>query len=177
MLQAETELDLISWLEVFESAKQHQMKNSKDALNVTEDEPRAMDAKYYAEEDECESVSTPPLLRKFTSTSMRSDAGAPRPADKTTRYVHLFVSLQLDRHSLKYPDTTFERRNEELHTVLRSVPADDYVLDSFPSALQKENVAIQGRVYLTQNRICFYSNILSSVTTVRDLTATPCLIL
>ena len=47
--------------------------------------------------------------------------------------------------------------------MINSVPAEDFVVDSFPSALQKE-VAIQGRVYLTQNRICFYSNLLSSIT-------------
>lgn len=49
--------------------------------------------------------------------------------------------------------------------MFKSIPADDYLMDSFPCALQKD-IAVQGRVFLTQNRVVFYSNILSFVTMV-----------
>ncbi|KAJ3410855.1 SNF1-interacting protein [Chytridiales sp. JEL 0842] len=64
--------------------------------------------------------------------------------------------------SVEYPDATTARRNKELHNLLKSVPASDYVIDAFACALQKD-IAVQGKAYATQNRICFYSNILGFV--------------
>ena len=55
-----------------------------------------------------------------------------------------------------------ERKNVELHQCLKSIPESDFVLDVFPAALQKD-IAIQGKCFLTQNRVCFYSNILGFV--------------
>lgn len=52
-----------------------------------------------------------------------------------------------------------------MHGVLRNVGPEEFVLDSFSASLEKD-IAIQGRIYLTQSLICFYSNILNLVTTV-----------
>ena len=56
-----------------------------------------------------------------------------------------------------------EKKNLELHNLLKSVPSQDFLIDLFGCALQKD-IAIQGRMFLTQARICFYSNILGFVT-------------
>ncbi|KAI8800352.1 hypothetical protein BJ742DRAFT_860139 [Cladochytrium replicatum] len=73
------------------------------------------------------------------------------------------VSDDSSNSRLKYPDSAMEKRDEEMHSLLKSVPASDHVLGVFPCALQKE-IAIQGRVFLTQNRVCFHSNLLGFVT-------------
>jgi DNA-binding transcriptional regulator/RsmH inhibitor MraZ len=78
----------------------------------------------------------------------------------------MYVYITMRHSRLKYPEPQFDRRNDELHALIRSVPPSDVLLDTFPSALQKGELSIQGRVYITQMRICFYSNILNSVTTV-----------
>ncbi|TPX44985.1 hypothetical protein SeLEV6574_g04160 [Synchytrium endobioticum] len=63
-----------------------------------------------------------------------------------------------------YNDQSLERKNDELHSLLKSVPISDHALDVYTCALQKENLMIQGRIFLTQNRICFHSNIVGFVT-------------
>ncbi|KAI8840527.1 hypothetical protein BC829DRAFT_403229 [Chytridium lagenaria] len=63
---------------------------------------------------------------------------------------------------VRYPDPVWEKRDRELHHLLKSVPKTDHVIDVFSVALQKELV-LQGKIYLTQNRICFHSNILGFV--------------
>lgn len=62
-------------------------------------------------------------------------------------------------------DPNLEKRNTELHQMLKSVPLNDYVLEVFGAALQKD-IAVAGKCYLTQKRVCFYSNILGFVTIV-----------
>ncbi|RKP18079.1 PH-domain-containing protein, partial [Rozella allomycis CSF55] len=60
------------------------------------------------------------------------------------------INFEIVNESLK-------KRNDELHENFKSVPL------TFPCALQKD-ILLQGRIYLTQNRICFYSNILGFIT-------------
>ncbi|KAJ3028812.1 hypothetical protein HK097_005890, partial [Rhizophlyctis rosea] len=64
--------------------------------------------------------------------------------------------------AIKYPDAWWFRRNDELHRFLKSVPVTDCVIDVFACALQKD-IAVRGKVYVTQNRICFYSNLLGFI--------------
>ncbi|RKO90156.1 hypothetical protein BDK51DRAFT_30167, partial [Blyttiomyces helicus] len=96
--------------------------------------------------------------------------------------------------ALKYPDLPSEKRNKELHGVLKSVPRSDSLLMgkldavannidmlalletiltrlrinkckiAFSCSFQKKEIAVQGKIYLTQNRICFHSNILGFIT-------------
>ncbi|KAJ3274549.1 SNF1-interacting protein, partial [Borealophlyctis nickersoniae] len=66
------------------------------------------------------------------------------------------------RDVINYNDPVMDRRNAELHRLLKSVPRSDYLVDVFSVALQKD-IAVQGRLYATKNRICFYSNILGFV--------------
>ncbi|KAJ3200609.1 SNF1-interacting protein [Entophlyctis luteolus] len=61
-----------------------------------------------------------------------------------------------------YPDKSFEARNIELHKLLKSVPPTDFLIDSFAIILQRQNL-VQGKIYITQNRICFWSSIMGIV--------------
>ncbi|CAG8774363.1 7305_t:CDS:2, partial [Dentiscutata heterogama] len=45
------------------------------------------------------------------------------------------------------------------------IPNDEYLLNDFGCALQKE-ILLQGRIYVSVNHICFHANILGWVTDV-----------
>ena len=57
-----------------------------------------------------------------------------------------------------------KRRNREFHQLFRSVPEDDYLIEDYSCALQRE-IILAGRVYVSEGHICFSSNILGWVTT------------
>ena len=55
------------------------------------------------------------------------------------------------------------KRNREFHALFRSVPDNDYLLDDYGCALQRE-ILIQGRMYVSEAHLCFNSNIFGWVT-------------
>jgi hypothetical protein len=56
------------------------------------------------------------------------------------------------------------KRNRDFHNFFKSVPEDDLLIDDWSAALQKE-ILIQGRLYVSEGHICFWSNIFGFVTT------------
>ncbi|KAI5858700.1 hypothetical protein BZA05DRAFT_330230 [Tricharina praecox] len=57
-----------------------------------------------------------------------------------------------------------KKRNRDFHNLFKSVPEDDYLIEDYGCALQKE-ILLQGRLYVSEGHICFHSNILGWVTT------------
>ncbi|ETN40842.1 uncharacterized protein HMPREF1541_05122 [Cyphellophora europaea CBS 101466] len=57
-----------------------------------------------------------------------------------------------------------KQRNRTFHQAFRSVPEDDYLIEDYSCALQKE-IILAGRIYISEGHICFSSNILGWVTT------------
>ncbi|KAI5295271.1 hypothetical protein KEM52_001861 [Ascosphaera acerosa] len=57
-----------------------------------------------------------------------------------------------------------KKRNKEFHQLFRSVPEDDYLIEDYSCALQRE-IILAGRIYISEGHICFSSNILGWVTT------------
>nr|POF05842.1 putative membrane protein c20f10.07 [Quercus suber] len=55
------------------------------------------------------------------------------------------------------------RRNKEFHQLFRSVPEDDYLIEDYSAALQRD-ILLHGRLYVSEGHICFSSNILGWVT-------------
>ncbi|KAI9315572.1 hypothetical protein BX666DRAFT_2113219 [Dichotomocladium elegans] len=55
------------------------------------------------------------------------------------------------------------KRNADFHTLFRSVPEDDRLMDDYGCALQKE-ILVQGRIYFTEHHVCFNANIFGWVT-------------
>ena len=55
-------------------------------------------------------------------------------------------------------------RNRTFHHTFRSVPEDDFLIEDYSCALQKE-ILLAGRIYISEGHICFSSNILGWVTT------------
>ncbi|KAJ5518974.1 hypothetical protein N7453_001396 [Penicillium expansum] len=57
-----------------------------------------------------------------------------------------------------------KKRNRDFHQLFRSVPEDDYLIEDYSCALQRE-IILAGRIYISEGHICFSSNILGWVTT------------
>jgi hypothetical protein len=55
------------------------------------------------------------------------------------------------------------RRNKDFHSLFKSVPEDDYLIEDYSAALQKE-ILLHGRLYVSEGHLCFSSNILGWVT-------------
>ena len=58
-----------------------------------------------------------------------------------------------------------KKRNRDFHQLFRSVPEDDYLIEDYSCALQRD-IILAGRLYVSEGHICFSSNILGWVTTV-----------
>ncbi|KAH8884802.1 hypothetical protein GQ53DRAFT_697108 [Thozetella sp. PMI_491] len=57
-----------------------------------------------------------------------------------------------------------KKRNRDFHTLFKSVPDDDYLIEDYSCALQREILA-HGRLYISEGHLCFSSNIFGWITT------------
>ncbi|KAI8576180.1 hypothetical protein K450DRAFT_258013 [Umbelopsis ramanniana AG] len=55
------------------------------------------------------------------------------------------------------------KRNSDYHALFRSVPEEDVLVEDYGCALQKE-ILVQGRMYISENHVCFNANIFGWVT-------------
>ena len=60
------------------------------------------------------------------------------------------------------------KRTADFHTLFPTVPEGDYLIDDYGCALQRE-ILIQGRLYISENHICFHANIFGWTTDVGTL--------
>ncbi|KAF9144609.1 hypothetical protein BGX30_012160 [Mortierella sp. GBA39] len=56
-----------------------------------------------------------------------------------------------------------EKRFSDFHSVFRSVPDEERLIEDYGCALQKE-ILVQGRLYISENHVCFNANIFGWVT-------------
>eukprot|EP00054_Salpingoeca_dolichothecata_P027024 m.195876 g.195876 ORF g.195876 m.195876 type:complete len:802 (-) comp25837_c0_seq1:107-2512(-) len=52
-----------------------------------------------------------------------------------------------------------QKDNETFHSLFQDLPEEEILLDDFVCALQRD-ILVQGRLYVSQNYLCFHSNIL-----------------
>ncbi|WWC99175.1 hypothetical protein V866_006070 [Kwoniella sp. B9012] len=57
------------------------------------------------------------------------------------------------------------RRNADFHTLFPSIDEGDYLIEDYGCALSKD-ILLQGRLYVSENHLCFHANILGWVTDV-----------
>ncbi|KAJ7086687.1 hypothetical protein C8R44DRAFT_650636 [Mycena epipterygia] len=55
------------------------------------------------------------------------------------------------------------KRNADFHELFPGIPEGDYLIEDYGCALQRE-ILIQGRIYISENHICFHANIFGWVT-------------
>ncbi|ORY82371.1 hypothetical protein BCR35DRAFT_303777 [Leucosporidium creatinivorum] len=56
------------------------------------------------------------------------------------------------------------KRNAEFHAIFKNIPDDDYLIEDYGCALQRE-ILIQGRLYISEHHLSFNANIFGWVTT------------
>ncbi|WPH03013.1 Hypothetical protein R9X50_00588700 [Acrodontium crateriforme] len=73
----------------------------------------------------------------------------------------------LNAHGTGHRTTGFavasSKRNKDFHQLFRSVPEDDYLIEDYSAALQRD-ILLHGRLYVSEGHVCFSSNILGWVT-------------
>ncbi|KAJ2353002.1 hypothetical protein GGF43_003599 [Coemansia sp. RSA 2618] len=60
-------------------------------------------------------------------------------------------------------NAVYLKRNADFHALFRTIPINELLIDDYVCALQRD-ILVQGRLYLTENFVCFYSNIFGWVT-------------
>ena len=61
---------------------------------------------------------------------------------------------------------SYKAKNSNFHKYFRNIPQTERLLEDYACALVKD-ILIQGRIYISQNWICFHANILSWETTLQ----------
>ncbi|KAI0801389.1 hypothetical protein C8Q74DRAFT_487862 [Fomes fomentarius] len=81
-------------------------------------------------------------------------------------------SDELDLDPEDIPVTGFavasNKRNQDFHELFPTVPEGDYLIEDYGCALQRE-ILIQGRLYISENHVCFHANIFGWITDVSAL--------
>lgn len=69
----------------------------------------------------------------------------------------------------KFKDSSYRyaamKRNTDFHQLFRALDLTDRLLDDFSCALSRE-ILLQGRIYVSENNVCFNSNLLGWVTNI-----------
>ncbi|KAL9548640.1 hypothetical protein MBANPS3_005595 [Mucor bainieri] len=76
------------------------------------------------------------------------------------------ISASAESSTVALPNTTRfanDKRNNDFHTLFRSVPDQERLIDDYGCALQKE-ILLQGRVYISEHHLCFNANIFGWIT-------------
>ncbi|TRY93776.1 hypothetical protein DNTS_001730 [Danionella cerebrum] len=66
------------------------------------------------------------------------------------------VTVAQSPESLLY--TSYKQRSDELRKLFKEVPESEKLVADYTCALQKD-ILLQGRIYITENSLCFYSHV------------------
>ncbi|KAF2763581.1 hypothetical protein EJ05DRAFT_418131, partial [Pseudovirgaria hyperparasitica] len=97
-----------------------------------------------------------------------------RGSSATTQGNTIAAAIGASTATLANPNSTFgtqgkryavqnAKRNRDFHQLFRSVPEDEYLIEDYSAALQRD-ILLQGRLYISEGHVCFSSNILGWVT-------------
>uniref|UniRef100_A0A8C4DIW7 GRAM domain containing 1A n=1 Tax=Dicentrarchus labrax TaxID=13489 RepID=A0A8C4DIW7_DICLA len=80
----------------------------------------------------------------------------------------LFFPLQKMQSWYNVLSPTYKQRNEDFRKLFKKLPDTERLIVDYSCALQKD-ILLQGRLYLSENWLCFYSNIFRWETTITIL--------
>ncbi|GLV31450.1 GRAM domain containing 1B [Carabus blaptoides fortunei] len=130
--------------------------DSSQNLEINSQNPRAPEQSFIELSRSDSHESTTGSISKRDKDPKTSD----RPKKKSSWY------------NVLYP--TYKSRSEDFKRIFKDVPDDERLVVDYSCALQKE-ILVHGRLYVTQNYLCFYANIFRWETTVtlqwKDVTA------
>uniref|UniRef100_A0A4W6DKG9 GRAM domain-containing protein n=1 Tax=Lates calcarifer TaxID=8187 RepID=A0A4W6DKG9_LATCA len=99
--------------------------------------------------------------------SNRSGVGSDDITDETTSLVDVRWSSDEEESSdpqgqcLAAPQTplpTYKQKFDEFKKLFKELPESERLIVDYPCALQRD-ILLQGRLYLSENWLCFYSNV------------------
>ncbi|XP_066154855.1 protein Aster-B-like isoform X1 [Euwallacea fornicatus] len=101
-----------------------------------------------------------------SSTSRLSSTSSPDPSPHSDQKTDISANVKEKKEGRTkkkyswfnslYP--TYKSRSEDFKKLFGEVPTDERLVVDYSCALQKE-ILVQGRLYITQNYLCFYANI------------------
>ncbi|KAG5268597.1 hypothetical protein AALO_G00214310 [Alosa alosa] len=93
--------------------------------------------------------------------------------DTFTEEAEWFDSVGLFVTTPQVPPTSYKQRNEEFRKLFKEQAASEMLITDYTCALQRD-LLLQGRIYLSENLLCFYSNVFRGtkiVVNLMDITA------
>ncbi|OAD73499.1 hypothetical protein PHYBLDRAFT_181561 [Phycomyces blakesleeanus NRRL 1555(-)] len=108
-------------------------------------------------------------LRKHISSENLEDGDKRRslpPASNSTTHLdtHVLDTVPATETLLGGCSPASEKANRDFHTLFRSVPSTDRLVDIYKCAIHKD-ILNQGHLYVSEHHVCFKSNIFGWVTT------------
>lgn len=93
-------------------------------------------------------------------SGLEEDSSEDSDDDSSSRNL---LDLDLEEHAVTGFAVASNKRNSDFHELFPSVPETDYLIEDYGCALQRE-ILIQGRLYISENYICFHANIFGWIT-------------
>ncbi|XP_024862567.1 protein Aster-B isoform X12 [Kryptolebias marmoratus] len=113
------------------------------------------------------SPSTPEQVvqRTYSVQSARSGGKNSKSHKRLSKYDRLNLIKKSQswynherQHILRVLSPTYKQRNEDFRKLFKQLPDTERLIVDYSCALQRD-ILLQGRLYLSENWICFYSNI------------------
>nr|XP_020456081.1 GRAM domain-containing protein 1B isoform X11 [Monopterus albus] len=98
------------------------------------------------------SPSTPEQIVQRTYSLQSTRGGGKNSKKSQSWYNHE------RQHILRVLSPTYKQRNEDFRKLFKQLPDTERLIVDYSCALQRD-ILLQGRLYLSENWICFYSNI------------------
>ncbi|KAL4647293.1 GRAM domain-containing protein 1B isoform X11 [Arapaima gigas] len=113
---------------------------------------------------------TPQSLEGENMVEKGSDHSSDKSPSTPEQVVQRSYSVQSSRgggKNSKVLSPTYKQRNEDFRKLFKQLPDTERLIVDYSCALQRD-ILLQGRLYLSENWICFYSNIFRWETLVRN---------
>ncbi|KAF8435687.1 GRAM domain-containing protein [Boletus edulis BED1] len=134
---------------------------SKSSLSVNGTKPDATPTRHAVASIRSSARTRSPHISRSRSDFSDGDAYASSGDESGSS------SDELDLTERDIPVTGFavasSKRNADFHELFPSIPEGDYLIEDYGCALQRE-ILIQGRLYISENHICFHANIFGWIT-------------
>ncbi|KAK6326187.1 hypothetical protein J4Q44_G00018320 [Coregonus suidteri] len=104
----------------------------------------------------------------------RRGSDSPLPSSSAAASAYPIASRHFSRNAKKMQSwynvlsPTYKQRNEDFRKLFKKLPDTERLIVDYSCALQKD-ILLQGRLYLSENWLCFYSNIFRWETTITIL--------
>ncbi|XP_052374847.1 protein Aster-B-like isoform X5 [Oncorhynchus keta] len=127
-------------------------KRSRSPTHQSLEPGENMVEKGHSEHSSDKSPSTPEQVVQRTYSLQSARSGGKNSKKSQSWYNHE------RQHILRVLSPTYKQRNEDFRKLFKQLPDTERLIVDYSCALQRD-ILLQGRLYLSENWICFYSNI------------------